>query len=220
LLAGLSDLVATPAGTSQLSRSLSQQPGSSPADLLRNTGQQGLAETGANMLSGLFGGRTMDTMAQAVGKFAGIGDGGGKLLLSILGPMVLGALGQQQRSAGLDTDGLASMLRSQKDQITAAIPSGLANQLGAAGLIDRAEAGLRSGAAAAAAGAGRVASASQQAGTWASPTTQWPYWLAALVVLAGLGWYTQSSARVRKLSPCNLPRPDPRLQPWVWHLQR
>jgi hypothetical protein len=186
LLAGLSDLVGTPAGTSQLSRLLSQQPGGSPTDLLGNTGPQGLAEAGASMLSGLFGGRTMDTMAQAVGKFAGIGDIGGKSLLAILGPMVLGTLGQQQRNAGLDTDGLAALLRSQKAQITAAIPSGLADQLGAVGLIDRAEAGLRSGAASASAGASR---ASQQAGNWASQATQWPYWLAALVVLAGLAWW-------------------------------
>jgi hypothetical protein len=141
------------------------------------------------MLSGLFGGRTVDTLAQTVGKFAGIGDSGGKSLLSILGPIVLGALGQQQRSTGLDADGLASLLRSQKDQITAAIPSGLADQLGAAGLIDRAGAGLRSGAAAASAGASRVAGASQQAGTWAGRTMQWPYGLAALLILAGIAWY-------------------------------
>jgi hypothetical protein len=122
----------------------------------------------------------MDTMAQAIGKFAGIGDSGGKLLLSVLGPMVMGALGQHQRSAGLDTNGLASLLRLQKDQAVAAIPSGLADQLGAAGLIDR------------------VASASSRAGTTVSQTAyntvgntaaRWPYWLGALVVLAGLAWY-------------------------------
>jgi hypothetical protein len=205
LLASLSDLVATPAGTSQLSRLLSQQQGGLPADLMRNVAPQGLAETGANMLSGLFGGTTMDAMAQAVGKFAGTGDSGGKSLLGILGPIVLGALGQQQRNAGLDANGLASLLRSQKDQITAAIPSGLADQLGAAGLIDRAEAGLRSGAtAAASAAAGRVESASQRASTsaasswgagtsgastFASRTGQLPYLLAALIILAGIAWY-------------------------------
>jgi len=192
LLAGLSDLVATPAGTSQLSKMLSQQLGGSPADLLRNVDPQGLAANGANMLSGLFGSRVMDVMAQAVGKFAGIGDNAGKSLLGILAPMVLGTLGQQQRNAGLDVEGLASMLRSQKDQITAAIPPGLADQLGAAGLIDRAGAGLRSGAAAASAGASR---ASQQAGTWASQAswsnqaTNWRLGLAALIVLAGIAWY-------------------------------
>jgi hypothetical protein len=189
LLAGLSDLVATPAGTGQLSKLLSQQQAGSVADLLRNAGPEGLAETGSSMLSGLFGGRTMDVMAQALGKFAGTGDIGGKSLLGILGPIVLGALGHQQRSAGLDANGLASLLRSQKDQIVAAIPSGLADHLSAAGLIDGADAGLRSGMAAASAGAGRIGSASDQAGTWMRQSGQWPYFLLAAVVLAGLAWY-------------------------------
>ena len=180
LLAGLSDLVANPAGTSQLSKLLSQQQTGSPTDLLRSAGAQGLADTGSSMLSGLFGGRTMDAMAQAVGKFTGIGDSGGKLLLSILGPIAMGALGQHQRNAGLDANGLASLLRSQKDQIVAAIPSGLADQLGAAGLIDKM-----------ASASGRASTAaSQTANTTFNNTTQWTYWLAALIVLGGLAWYT------------------------------
>ena len=179
LLAGLSDLVATPAGTSQLSKLLSQQV-ASPTDLLRNVGAQGLAETGSSMLSGLFGGRTMDAMAQAVGKFAGTGDSGGKSLLSVLGPIVLGALGQQQRNAGLDANGLASLLRSQKDQIVAAIPSGLADHLGAAGLIDKI-----------AGASGRASTAAGQTAynTGGAAAARWPYWLAALIVLGGLAWY-------------------------------
>lgn len=178
LLASLSDLTTTPAGTSQLSKLLSQQAGS-PADILRNASAQGLAETGSSMLSGLFGGRTLDAMAQAVGKFAGTGDSGGKLLLSALGPIVLGALGQQQRNSGLDVNGLASLLRSQKDQFVAAIPPGLADQLGAKGLID----GISSA-------SGRVSTAASRAADAATNTSmQWPYWLAALIVLGGLGWY-------------------------------
>ena len=193
LLAGLSDLVATPAGSNQLSKVLSQQQFGSPADLLRNAGAQRFAETGSNMLSGLFGNRTMDTMAQAIGRFAGMGDSSGKSLLSVLGPLVLGALGQQQRDAGLDASGLASLLRSQKDQIMAAIPPGLADQLGAAGLIDKAGARIGNGMAAASAAGSRIAGASEQAATRASQSAtsraQWPYWLAALVVLGGIGWY-------------------------------
>jgi len=195
VLASLADLVGTPAGASQLSKLLSQQQGGNPIDLLRNSGAQGLAQTGSNMLSGLFGGSTMDTMAQAVGRFAGTGDSGGKSLLSLVGPLVLGTLGQQQRDAGLDAGGLASVLRSQKDQITAAIPPGLADQLGAAGLIDKAGADVRSGMATAAAAGSRVASASERAAAGASQAAsaarggQWPYWLAALVILGGLFWY-------------------------------
>jgi hypothetical protein len=107
-------------------------------------------------------------------------------------------LGQQQRSAGLDASGLASLLGSQKDQIAAAIPSGLADQLSAAGLIDRAGGGLRSGAAAASAAGSRIAGASERTVAGASQaayaatrtaSSQWPYWLAGLIVLGGLVWY-------------------------------
>jgi hypothetical protein len=191
LLAGLSDLVANPAGTNQLSKLLSQQQVGSAMDLLGSAGAQGLAETGSNMLSGLFGGQIMDAMAQAVGKFTGTGASGGKMLLSVLGPIVLGALGQHQRNAGLDANGLASLLRSQKDQIVSAIPSGLADQLGAAGLIDR------------------IASASGRAGTAASQTTyntvssaaaRWPYWLGALIVLGGIFWYATERQDEQKVA--------------------
>jgi hypothetical protein len=194
LLAGLSDVVSTPAGASQFSKLLSQQKTGSLTDLLRSSSPQELVETGSNMLSSLFGERASGDMAQAIGKFAGAGTGGGKSLLGMLAPMVLGALGQQQRETGLGANGLASLLRSQKDQIINAIPSGLADQLGAAGLIDRAETGLRSGMAAASAGASRMASAGVGATQMASDrvssaAAQWPYWLAALVVLGGLAWY-------------------------------
>jgi hypothetical protein len=186
MLASLSDLVGTPAGASQLSKLLSQQQGS-PADLLRNSGADGLAQAGSTMLSGLLGGKTTDAMAQALGRFAGTGDSGGKSLLGVIGPIVLGALGQQQREAGLDANGLASLLRSQKDQIVSAIPSGLADKLGAMGLVDRAESGAR----AAAAATSRMPSASERATAAydAANKSQWPYWLAALVVVAGLALY-------------------------------
>src|SRR5262245_39270126 len=191
MLAGLSDVVGTPAGVNQLSKLLSQQQGNA-TDLLRNSGAQGLAQTGSTMLAGLFGGKTMDTMAQAIGRFAGTDNSGGKSLLGVIGPLVLGALGQQQRDAGLDADGLASLLRSQKNQIVSAIPTGLADQLGAAGLIDKAESGAR----AAAAAGSRITSASEratasagQAAYAAASKSQWPYWLAALVILGGLAWY-------------------------------
>jgi hypothetical protein len=43
--------------------------------------------------------------------------------LGLLGPIVLGVLGQQQRSSGLDASGLAKLLASQKDNVLAALPS-------------------------------------------------------------------------------------------------
>src|SRR6476659_1245211 len=201
LLAGLADVTATPQGARQLSSSLAQQqPGS--LDILKSliggSGQNNLAETGSNMLSGLFGGGALDTIAQSIGKFAGIDGQSSKSLLGMLGPVVLGTLGQQQRSAGLDANGLASLLGAQKDQIAAAIPSGLADQLSAAGLIDRATGSARSGAATASAAGSRIAGASERTIAGASRAAQatasiassrLPYWLAAVAILGGLAWY-------------------------------
>jgi hypothetical protein len=201
LLASLADVASTPNGARQLTNTLTQQSSSleNLKNLVGGAGQNLLAESGSSMLSGLFGGGTLDAMAQTIGKFAGIGEGTSKSMLGMLGPVVLGALGQQQRSAGLDAGGLASLLTSQKDQIAAAMPAGLADQLSAAGLIDGATGSLRSGAAAASAAGGRIAEASERtvyrAGQTASAATrstaasQWPYWLVAAVVAGGLAWF-------------------------------
>lgn len=201
LLASLADVASTPNGARQLTNTLTQQSDSleSMKNLVGGAGQNLVADSGTNMLSGLFGGGTMDTMAQTIGKFSGIGEGTSKSLLGMLGPVVLGALGQQQRSMGLDASGLASLLTSQKDQIARAVPSGLAEQLSAAGLIDGATDSLRSGAAAASAAGGRMAEASErtisraaESATMAArstATSQWPYWLVAAVVVGGLAWF-------------------------------
>ena len=217
LLASLADVASTPNGARQLTNTLAQQQAGSLESLkglIGSAGQNNLAETGSSMLSGLFGGGALDTIAQSIGKFAGVDGGSSKSLLGMLGPVVLGALGQQQRSAGLDASGLASLLGSQKDQIAAAIPSGLADQLSAAGLLDRAAGGLRSGAAAASAAGSRIGGASERtvagAGRAAYATTsaawsQWPYWLAALVVLGGLGWFALGRQAGEKVA--ELPHP-------------
>ena len=197
LLAGLTDVVATPNGARQLTNTLTQQSASieSLTNLIGGSGQNLLQETGSKMLSGLFGGGTLDTMAQTIGKFAGIGEGAAKSMLGMLGPVVLGTLGQQQRSAGLDASGLASLLTSQKDQIAAAIPSGLADQLSAAGLIEGATASVRSGAAAAEASARTVYQPGQAAASRSPTAMQWPYWLVGAVVLGGLAWFALGPSR-------------------------
>jgi hypothetical protein len=217
LLASLADVASTPNGARQLSSTLAQQqPGSleSLKSLIGSSGQNTLAETGSSMLSGLFGGGALDAMAQSVGKFAGVDAGSGKSIVGMLGPVVLGALGQQQRGAGLDASGLASLLGSQKDQIAAAIPSGLADQLSAAGLIDGGAGGLRSGAAAASAAGSRIASASERTVAGASQAayattrtamSQWPYWLVGLAVLGGLAWF--ALGRPGGETVAELPRP-------------
>jgi len=196
LLASFSDVASTPTGAGQFANALTQQQSGSLDSILaslgRGSGADASVSAGSSMLSGLFGGGALDTMSQAIGEFSGTSKGTGKTLLSIAGPMVLGALGQHARSAGLDTGGLVSLLSSQRQQITSAIPAGLADRLTASGLLD-AEQDLRSGATAA---AGRVANAAQAGyasrGISGMP---WAYWVLGAVVLGGLAWYVLGSSR-------------------------
>jgi hypothetical protein len=197
LLSSLVDLASTPNGARQLTNALAQpQAGSleSIKSLIVGSDQKTLAETGSKMLSGLVGGGAIDTMAQTIGKFAGIGEGSSKSMVGMLGTVIFGALGQQQRSAGLDAGGLASLLSSQKAQIAAAIPSGLADQLSVAGLIDKAAGSVRSG-----------ATAVSTAGGTSAASPQWPYWLVALAIFGGLAWY--AFVRPGSDTVAQLPRP-------------
>ncbi|WP_424628390.1 DUF937 domain-containing protein [Bradyrhizobium sp. SYSU BS000235] len=205
LLSSLADASTTPGGMRQLFNLLQQQSGSpeSMRSAIGGSGQKAFADSGSSMLSGLFGGGALDTMAQSIGRFAGLNEGVSKSLLGMLAPVVLGALGQQQRTAGLDAGGVASLLASQKDQIVSAIPSGLADQLSAAGLIDRAGSEMASA-------ADRTTSRVARAAT-SSPSAQWPYWLAALVVLGGLAWYFMGrpgDEKVAEVPKSTTARPD------------
>lgn len=199
LLAFLGNAVAKPGGERQLANAMAQQP-LGPLDIVKNivggSEQKSLVERGSNMLSGLLGGSTQDALTQAVGKFAGIGEGTSKSLLGMLGPMVLGVLGQHQRDTGLDVGSLANLLASQKQQFAGAIPPGFADQMRVGGLMDTLQGSLRSGAAAGSDGAGRIgrtsdaaiARASQAASAARSSPAPWLYWVLALAVLAGLAW--------------------------------
>jgi hypothetical protein len=208
LLASVSDVASTPTGARQLMNTVTQQQGGPLDNLLagitQGSGADALINAGSSMLSGLFGGGALDTMSQAIGESAGVSKASGKSLLSMLGPVVLGALGQHARSTGLDASGLASLLTSQKQQIASAIPSGLADRLRAEGLIEGAGESLRSGAAAASAAGSRMAGTAQRMTAGRGPLSQWPYWLLGVAVLAGLAWYALGP---RTETVAELPRP-------------
>lgn len=195
LLAALADLTATPSGARQVFNLAQRQADSvdSLKSLIGNVDQQPLVDGGSTMLSGLFGGSAPDAIGQAIGKFAGIGEGSGRKLIGMLAPLVLGVLGQQQRNGGLDAGGLASLLGSQREQIAAAIPSGLADQLSATGLMDKVTRSMRGNVEAPFATgprpAGQVSESSRAARTASPMTSQLAFWVVGLVILGGLVWY-------------------------------
>ena len=157
ILASFAGLAAKPAGAQQLFETVQQQHPdilSQITSVIGGPDQKAIADTGSGLLSTLLGGSGLNGLVSAISTFAGINQNASRTVLGLIAPMVLGALGQQQRSGGLDANGLANLLSSQKDQITAAMPSGLANMVGARGMLDALDGGLRRGADTASAAAG------------------------------------------------------------------
>jgi hypothetical protein len=95
-----------------------------------------LISKGSGMLGSVLGQGKIDALSAAIGKSAGLNQSSAGSLLGALAPVVVGALGREQRAQGLDAEGLARMLSEQRGQIAAALPAGLAGSLGAAGLLE------------------------------------------------------------------------------------
>lgn len=204
ILASLASVAAKPQDQQRLSDMMAEQ--STELDRAKsavNDGRPGaLIETGNNLLSSLLGSGSFNTLAGTVGRFTGIDTGTTKSLLGMLAPLVAGVVGQQQRSEGLNASGLANLLTSQSSQVMAAMPAGFASLLGSTGLLDTLSESWRDGLAAVASTTNRMAdiagqgtvSAGELARASASGTSasHWPWVLAMLAVLAGLGWYVFS----------------------------
>ena len=104
--------------------------------MLGKGGQSSFIEQGSQLLSSLLGGRDQNALAQAVGKFAGLGQDGAGLLLGMLAPVVMGTIARHQGTGSGDASGITGLLASQKDNIAAAMPAGFSNLLSGTGLLD------------------------------------------------------------------------------------
>jgi len=218
VLASLASQASRPGGAQQLSEMLTLQKSGSADNVINAIGgasQSERAEEGADLLSSVMGGGGLNALTSAIGSYAGIGSAKSETLLGLLGPMVLGTLGQQQRKAGLDANGLATMLTSQKDQIAAAIPTGFSTYLRDSGFLDTLDGSFRRGTEAASATARRVSDMGEAATTAASRHAStshrmatWPYWVVAAAVLAGLGWmYMADRERPQVVQETTRPAP-------------
>jgi len=176
LLAALISLVSKPQGATKLNDVVAKQPPdllTSLANAIGESGERAVIDKGTNALNSLLGATTVSALTSALGRYAGIGGGGSKSLLGLLGPAVLGFLGQEQRDRGLDASGLARLLTSQKDSILAALPSGFSKYLDEAG-IPLADVTPPST---------RVASQKPYRSTAPSAPSIWPWLLGALALL-------------------------------------
>jgi hypothetical protein len=103
-----------------LASALGRHDGSVLDDVLGHLGRGDLAD-GAGILGHVFGGR-QETVQTGLGRAAGLDPSKAGMLLSILAPLVMGALGKAQREKGLDTGGLAGMLGKEQQRATDAAP--------------------------------------------------------------------------------------------------
>jgi hypothetical protein len=144
------------------------------------------------VLSSLIGNQNQNALTEAIAKFTGLGQGATGSLLGMLAPVVMGIIGKHQGAAGnLDAKGIANLFASQKDNIAAALPSGLGSLLSGTGMLNSLGSGARaatdaSNEAMREASATRLVDAARQRGDTASASSNWLYWLLPLGAAAAL----------------------------------
>ncbi|MGO4834388.1 DUF937 domain-containing protein, partial [Rhizobiaceae sp. 2RAB30] len=196
ILAGLGSVAAQPGGAQKIADAAQQQSGSpgNLAGMLAAGGPDSLTRSGSQIMSSLFGAKDGGALSNAIGKFAGIDQNKSGSLLQTLAPLVMGGLAQHS-GGDLSANGIAGLLASQKDNIAAALPSGLSQLLGSAGLLGGLGTTARTAAATASqtaqSAASSVSSTASTAQRAAAPSASrsWIYWLIAALILAGVLFY-------------------------------
>jgi hypothetical protein len=123
LLGGLARNSTSPQGVDALASALSRDHDGSVLDNLTGFlgGGGSNLSVGASILGHIFGGKT-DAMSNVLGRSTGMNVGSAASLLSILAPLVMGALGRMQRQQGLDGGGLANVLGGERSRLEQSAP--------------------------------------------------------------------------------------------------
>jgi hypothetical protein len=193
LLAAFNNTATQPGGAQKLADAAKQQAGAlgNLASMLTAGEAPSLLERGSQMLSSLVGSQNQYGLTNAIARFTGLGQSASGSLLGMLAPIVMGTIAQHQGTThGLNANSIASLFAGQKDNIAAALPSGLGSLLSGTGLLsslgDAAQTAT-AGANEAMRQASRLSGAARQPGTsTASAPSNWLYWLLPLAAAAAL----------------------------------
>jgi hypothetical protein len=194
LLAAFNNAATQPGGAQKLADAAKQQTGTlgNFANMLGSGGESSLLQKGSQMLSSLVGGQNQNALTDAIAKFTGLGQGASGSLLGMLAPIVMGNIAQHQGAHGLNASGIANLFASQKDNIAAALPSGLGSLLSGTGQLNSLGDAARTATAAGSeamreASASHLVDAARQRGAGAaSAPSNWPYWLVPLAAATAL----------------------------------
>jgi hypothetical protein len=211
ILAALVGIAQRPEGQNRLAAAVQGQDTGlldNVAGALSGGRERSLIDAGQGSLSSLLGQGKLEGLASALGRSSGVSQGSAGSLLGALAPVVLGALGREQRAQGLDAPGLARLLTSQKDSIVQALPAGLASALGSTGLLegvtDRVGEGVSAAARAAPRPAGVTATAAPPPPRRSS-LLPWIIGALVLLALAWAAWHFLQREEVREAAPGGAP---------------
>ncbi|HEV8234533.1 MAG TPA: OmpA family protein [Gemmatimonadaceae bacterium] len=146
------------------------------------------AATGTKFLNMAFAGHT-NAVANLLTRTLGFQkETSGATLLSLAGPLVLGALGKRVRDDGLDSSGLGNLLTRERDDIFDAMPAGVSSLISSAGQgVPQLETPVWNRAA---------TTARQYADTSAADRRPWVWPIVGLATL-GLVWFALSHRNIR-----------------------
>lgn len=116
LLSALAKNAASPDGAAALSRAITKDHDGSVFEDVVGAVANADRGPGAKILGHVLGNR-QTSVAAGLGKATGLDAAKAASLLTMLAPLVMGALGKAQRTGGLDAGGLAAMLGQEKAQI-------------------------------------------------------------------------------------------------------
>jgi hypothetical protein len=194
LLAAFSGVASQPGGPQKLADAAMQQRDTLGgfSNVLAGGNQSSFIQQGTQMVSSLLGTRDQNALTGAIGKFAGMGQGATGSLIGMLAPLVMGMIAKQQGPAqNFDPSKIASLLSGQKDNIAAALPSGLGSLLGGTGLLDSLGGAARTATATTSEWASASTRAANDTGrrvasTARSQAPNWLYWLVPAAAIAAL----------------------------------
>jgi hypothetical protein len=170
ILSVLANLASSAGGADKLISSLRRVDAGAVGnviDSLRSGNTKAVEEKGGDLLGSLLGGGSLASIVNIISQFAGLGSGSTKSLLSLLAPLVLGAIANHFKTAALNPHALTSFFEDQKSNITRAMPAGLS--------IPNLQ--------------GLTSAARDQAAAASSALPAWLLPLVAVGALALLGWW-------------------------------
>jgi len=136
LLAGIGESAQDPNGADTLLNLVNRQDDSvvdGIGSMIGSNQSSELIESGTRGLGSMLGSNGVSSMINGLSGHTGLGKGSAGSMLGMLTPMIFGQLKRKASADGLNASGLASMLKGQGSNISAAMPSGMMKHLETAG---------------------------------------------------------------------------------------